>query len=322
MTIALGKGVKLEKAEKAISKSASELVAGEEVWFFAKCNNLRPMTDALVITNARVMGLSTGQGFKFQALFSEVVSVSYDPKGKTVDVVTSRGDRMTFKNVDPDDVPAVEHYIEHGRQQAPPPSLIVALADRAEASNAPSSQEDDERKFGRQVADGMFGLRTVRVYDKGFVRVALPLMGSKARYERLISIKASSDVTKKSGLGRGIGAAVTLGANLASPNKRGDVYLTISTDLSTHVLHEDPPTAQNLRMAKKLEGAGNAVLAARAASPASPASASHEAVPLAETTPVPRTTAQRLREIQELFDQGLVSAAEYQAQRARLLDGV
>lgn len=84
MGMVTGKGVKPEKVDKAIAKSSAELVAGEEVQFFAKCKNMRPMTDAMVVTNARVMGLSTGLGFKFKARFDEIDETAYDSDAKTV----------------------------------------------------------------------------------------------------------------------------------------------------------------------------------------------------------------------------------------------
>ncbi len=176
-------------------------------------------------------------------------------------------------------------------------------------------QESDERaatdlaKYGRKVGQGVFGGRTIRFYDKGFVQVTMPLSGSR-RFERLLAVEASSDVFKKSGLGRGAAAVATLGLNLASSNKRGDVYLTITTEVTTHVLHEAPPTQSNLKSVKSLEASGNAIL--RANGP----------LPTADSAPVKveSSTAQKLRELAALREDGLVSAEEYQVLRAKLLD--
>jgi hypothetical protein len=63
MGMQVGKGVKVEQAEKALAKAGS-LVDGESVWFYAKCyanssNHFWSLIDAVVVTNARIMGLST-----------------------------------------------------------------------------------------------------------------------------------------------------------------------------------------------------------------------------------------------------------------------
>ncbi len=316
MPIVTGKGVKPEKAEKAINKSGNELVAGEEVLFFAKCNNMRPVTDALVITNARIMGLSTGMGFKFKARFDDVAETAYDPGAKTVHIATLNGNSMTFKNVAAEDVAAIQHYVEQGRLRGVPGEIAVALQQWSEQSALPASADEELQRFGRKLAEETFGKRTVRIYDKGYVRVALPMMGGKAKFERLVAIEASADVSKKTGLGRGVGALATGGLSLLSSNKRGDVYLTITTEDSTHVLHEDPPTAMNLKTAKKLESVGHAAIQQSAGSSV-PAGSS-----TASSTPEQRSTADRLRELQQLLDEGLISEEEHRSQRDRLLGGI
>ncbi len=312
MAIVTGKGVKSEKADKAIAKSSGELVTGEEVRFFAKCNNMRPMTDALVVTNARVMGLSTGFGFKFKARLDEISETAYDPKAKTVHIVTSSGETMTFKNVAAEDVAAAQQYAEQGRLQPLDESIGAALQVRSEQTLLPTTPDEEVQRFGRKLTDDTFGMRTVRIYEKGYVRVALPMMGSKAKFEKLIAIEASSDVSKKTGVGRGIAAVATLGFNLAGSNKRGDVYLTIRTEDTTHVLHEDPPTATNLKTAKKLESVGQSVIQAPG----------DDSVVAATPSPEQRSIADRLRELQGLHDEGLISDEEHQSQRDRLLGGL
>lgn len=126
---------------------------------------------------------------------------------------------------------------------------------------------------------------------------------------------ASSDVSKKSGLGRGAAAVMTGGLNLAGSNKRGDVYLTISTDVTTHVLHEDPPTAMNLKQVKRLEAAGLAVLRG---SPAVTVDVPRTVTQTPGSSVAP-TVSERLRELTLLRDDGLVSQEEYDQPRARLL---
>ena len=183
---------------------------------------------------------------------------------------------------------------------------------REERQEAQRRHVQNEREtYGSKVADAVFGMRTVRIYEKGFVRICLPLFESRAKFERLLSIESSADVSKKSGVGRATGALLTGGLNvIAASNKRGDVYLTIATDAQTHVLHEDPPTASNMKIAKRLEAVGRGVLAGLSTNESATVGTSH----------LPgKGTAERLRELGDLLAQGLVDQAEYDEQRTRLL---
>jgi hypothetical protein len=304
-----GKGVKPEKAEKAIAKSSRELVNGEEVQFFAKCNNMRPVTDALVVTNGRIMGLSTGLGFKFKARFDEISEADYDSDAKTVAIATLRGDTMKFKNVDPHDVVAVQGYVESARSQPVPDSVVIALEQAAEDGSHPISGEEEVQRFGNMIAEGTFDMRSVRIFDKGYVRIAAPFQRSKAKFEKLIAIEASTDVAKKTAVGRGVAALATGGINLLGSNKRGDVYLTITTQDTVHVLHEEPPNAMNLRTVKRLESAGRSVIQAHV----------EDQVTVAPIGSGQRSVADRLRELESLRDEGLISDEEHGTQRDRLL---
>jgi hypothetical protein len=270
---------------------------------------MRPVTDALVVTNARVMGLSSGVGFKFKARFDEITETAYDPYGKTVRIATSNGSAMTFKNVAAEDVAAVQGYVEQGRSQPLPESVDVALRQASEESGLPDGPDDELRRFGRKLIQDSFAMRSIRIYEKGYVRVALPMMGSNAKFEKLISIEATSDVSKKSAVGRGVGFLASGGLTVLGSNKRGDVYLTIRTEDTVHVLHEDPPTALNLRTVKRLESVGRSVIQQPDEDPSAQAPAASE----------PRSAADRLRELQSLRDEGLISDDEHRAQRDRLL---
>jgi len=361
MTLVIGKGVKLDKAEAALAKSAGELIDGEEVWYFAKCNNFKPSAAAIVITNARVLGLRSSGGFSFAVLHSHITSTSSDERHHTVQVTGSDGEMMTFKSVASEDLPAVAQYIELGRQAPIPDAVATGLATRAqvqaqaqaEASQAEAERQESERlaadqkeslkvekrenkeqekaqrqqekeeraadelaRYGLNVASEIFGNRMVRIYDKGFVRLSGLMFGlNTATFEQLISIEASSDVSKKSGAGRGAAALMTGGLSLASSNKRGDVYLTITTDATTHVLHEDPPTATNLKQVKKLEAAGLAAL--RKTPPVTTdLSETPPATPAASSAP---TVSERMRELTLLRDDGMVSLEEYDQLRTKLL---
>ncbi|MEP6528218.1 MAG: hypothetical protein ABJA86_13775 [Nocardioidaceae bacterium] len=62
MDIEAGKGIKDQLVDKVLSKLSRELVDGEVPWFMTKCNNFKPMVDVVLLTNARVLGVSSTEG--------------------------------------------------------------------------------------------------------------------------------------------------------------------------------------------------------------------------------------------------------------------
>ena len=120
--------------------------------------------------------------------------------------------------------------------------------------------EKNQDNFGKLVIEGVCAGKTVRIYSNGYVRVS-GFFGGSTPYEKLLGISASADVSKKTAIGRGVVAAATLGANLLyTSNKRGDMYLAISTDRNTHMLHMSPPTERDMKAMHKLATAGQAIL--------------------------------------------------------------
>lgn len=181
-------------------------------------------------------------------------------------------------------------------------------ADKAAAKEARKAAEAElSAKIGPVVAQELFTSKMVTIYQNGFVKVRGILGGSP---EKLLSISATSDITKKSGLGRGVAAIATGGLNLLSPNKRGDVYLVIVTDQTTHTLHTDMPTANDLKNAKKLEAAGLAVLARQAG-----AETTSDGAPAV----VQQSAPEQLREMKSLLDEGVITQEEFDKFKAGLL---
>lgn len=126
--------------------------------------------------------------------------------------------------------------------------------------SADTGKRDFESKYGQVVASGLLGSKNIRIYSKAFVSVGF-LFASKSPPQKLMQISGNADVTKKTGLGRGVGFALTAGANvLLSPNKRGDIYLVIVTDKRTYQLHTSPPTKQDMQTFHLLLTAGQSVL--------------------------------------------------------------
>jgi hypothetical protein len=176
----------------------------------------------------------------------------------------------------------------------------------------------DPVKHGDLVANETFGGRRVKVFKNGYVTVN-STFNRHPPVERLISITDDSNITKKSGLGRGVAAVATGGLNLLSSNKRGDAYLTIVTDTQTHVLHSEAPIAAEMRSLKRLAGA-----AQRAVSHA-PSQPSQQPLPVTVASNLPpagsstMSPADHLRQLASLHQDGLLSDAEFNAKREMLL---
>lgn len=153
-----------------------------------------------------------------------------------------------------------------------PPAPIVAdkkaakEAAKAELRQAKIAQKqernaefaDDLERAGTLVTSGTFGGRTIHIHRNGYVRVAV-FMRQSVKFEKLIGIETSADITKKTGAGRAAGAVLTGGLNLMSSNKRGDVYLTIVTDENVYSLRSAPSMGAP-SIAQKLAAAGSAVI--------------------------------------------------------------
>lgn len=185
-------------------------------------------------------------------------------------------------------------------------------AARAEQARAEAEQ------YGDLVLTDSFAGRTIRLYSRGYVRVTLLIAHSGAPFERLHAVEFSGDVQKKRGLSRGAIAVATGGVNLMTSNKRGDLWLSITTDRTTRVLHVEPPTAHEIRSGRKIASAGEALLAGplptreQPPPPPPPSSSSSAAGP--------NDVKARLVHVDALLAQGVISPDEHRAQRQRILD--
>lgn len=175
-----------------------------------------------------------------------------------------------------------------------------------------------EEQYGKRVIEEVCAGKTVRIYDKGYVQI-FTLFGNSAPYEKLLGISGTADVAKKTALGRTLAAGATMGANLAlSPNKRGDLYLSISTGQKVHMIHESPPTERSMKAMHKLVTAGQAVLEATAALHVT-------TEPSQSSQDQPRqnaggsSLADELAKLAALRDSGVLTEDEFQVAKSRLL---
>jgi hypothetical protein len=120
---------------------------------------------------------------------------------------------------------------------------------------------------GREVASEFLTMGQVKIFENGCVIVGWGF-GSPV-YEKLKSFEVfSENLTKKSGLGRGVGAVLTMGLNLASPNTRGNLIVTIVSDRAVHT-SALLPQVNVIKSVNRLQAAANSVLSSNSQTGAS-----------------------------------------------------
>jgi hypothetical protein len=125
-------------------------------------------------------------------------------------------------------------------------------ADKAEDKRLKEAEQVE--RYGREMLSELIGLSIIQLYEKGFVRF------SGGDFEKLLSVDLMADnLTKKSGFGRGVGAVFTLGMNLAVPNTRGDVIVTILTDKKARTF-EMLPDENSLKASQRVVQVANTIL--------------------------------------------------------------
>lgn len=162
-------------------------------------------------------------------------------------------------------------------------------------------------KAGELISSGSFHTKKFRFFENGYV--AVDGWASKGLPERLIDITASVDVQKKTGLGRAAAGVLTAGMNLAAPNTRGDVYLYVVTEETTHTVHLDPPSPSEINNARKVEALGKACLAR-----AEKNSGKTSLEPAKESD-----ISSQLEKLVGFHEAGVLSDAEFAAAKAKLL---
>ena len=172
--------------------------------------------------------------------------------------------------------------------------------------------------YGRQIMEEVCAGKLVRFYEKGFVRVSGTILKNDAWFEKLMAISSSADVSKKTALGRTIMASATFGANLVlTPNKRGDIYLTITTDRNTHMIHSSPPTKSDLQAMHKIANAGAALINSLSNQPVNSQASFEESPRLSVTSQ--SSLLDELTKLVSLRDAGALSEEEFLMMKQQLM---
>jgi hypothetical protein len=175
----------------------------------------------------------------------------------------------------------------------------------AKAEKAKKVSEDN-LKYGKEVFAKYFGTKSINIYANGYIRVSggVGIFGGPA--ERLMSIDGSSDITKKTGVGRTVVAALTFGVNtVLTPSQRGNLYLTIVTDSQIHTLMSDEVSDEGIKTMNAIVATGKAVLASQQSG--------------AKVEGAGTSVADELVKLKSLMDSGILSQAEFDSAKAKLL---
>jgi hypothetical protein len=158
MPTEFGHKLKPERGEKLLQKLAPVLLPGEEVLFVAKCNNLRPMTNHILITNFRIAG-EDGNGISIEFPHKAELTVTPDCRKETVAVAGASGGSMLFKMVQREDHDPLMRALHSARSSTSVAQVADAYAAAAATPGAQSTARAQRAAAGLWPATQVVGSR-------------------------------------------------------------------------------------------------------------------------------------------------------------------
>jgi hypothetical protein len=182
-------------------------------------------------------------------------------------------------------------------------------------------QEEKNRefiaKYGEIAAAATFGGCRVTIYRNGFIKVGNIVGLFAGQPEELLEISGDTEITKKSGTGRVVGAALTAGGSiLASANQRGNIYLSFATSNQVYSLNSGSGQDWDIMNMRKLVAAGKAAISKRESLQ------NNESVTTSDGDSDQggaQGIEERLQKLADLREKGLLDEEEYKASKAKLL---
>jgi hypothetical protein len=112
--VLVGNGIKQSDAEKFLVKLGPYLVSGEYVVLICKCNNLKPMLDRVVLTDHRLLAVSSDGRIRFESAREELEDLVVEARwsGPLLTVRKSTGEEIALKSVDPEDIVTLRQLLE------------------------------------------------------------------------------------------------------------------------------------------------------------------------------------------------------------------
>jgi hypothetical protein len=185
-------------------------------------------------------------------------------------------------------------------------------ATQAAMEKAAQMKTELKAKTGKVIFKQLLGLKRLIIFENGYVQVGL--MGTP---EKLLSVDGDINIVRKGAFGRTAGGLagtlVGLGpVNMLSPSNRGDLSLTIVTDVSAHSFHDDVPMKDTIKAFREAELRCKALLKSLEDSSTNS---------VQESASSKLGLSEELEKISKLKEQGLLSEEEFAAAKAKLISG-
>jgi hypothetical protein len=320
------------KLLKRASKIAELLYEGEVLKFYT--------TTDIYVTNIRIMklGISSSAFSTYKATFSmplaKIKTVSLVSKRMqwALAVETSAGKTEYLYGVSKKDWAHLERELKEAKKS---PFVIedfveIDAENQREVSKQNKAvekvanvavQEEKNRefiaKYGEIAVAATFGGCRVTIYRNGFIKVGNIVGLFAGQPEELLEISGDTEITKKSGAGRVVGAALTAGGSiLASANQRGNIYLSFATSNQVYSLNSGSGQDWDIMNMRKLVAAGKAAISKRESLQ------NNESVTTSDGDSDQGGTQgieERLQKLADLREKGLLDEEEYKASKAKLL---
>ena len=320
------------KLLKRASKIAELLYEGEQLKFYT-------LTD-IYVTNIRIMKL----GISSSALSTYKVTFSMPlEKIKTVSLVskrmqwafaveTSAGKTEFLYGVSKKDWAHFEQELKEAKKS---PLVLEDFVEIDKENQREISKENKEvekvanvavqeeknrefiAKYGEIAVAATFGGCRVTIYRNGFIKSGNIIGMFAGQPEELLEISGDADITKKSGAGRVLGAALTAGGSiLASPNQRGNIYLSFVTSNQVVSLNSGSGDDWDIMNMRKLVAAGKAAISKRESLQNKESASTNNGN---SDQGGAQGIEERLQKLADLREKGLLDEEEYKASKAKLL---
>jgi hypothetical protein len=180
-----------------------------------------------------------------------------------------------------------------------------AKAEKFQAQLKLAAEVDE--KYGHIMESGRIGFSTITIRTKGYVQIG------SGYQSKLLGISSNLNSKKKNMVGRGLGAAVSGGANLLfTSGNKGLAYLTVVSEHGTQTFKSESPSDGELNAIMGLEAAGLAVIDMN--HPSTPSQSQVASKDLDESQ-----LDKQLAKLAKMHKAGDLSAEEYKAAKNKLL---
>jgi|694.fasta_scaffold117138_2 hypothetical protein len=309
-------------SQERLIEKLQNISNSEEQFVFA-CDVVEGLSkhSILAISNERLTFLDTDLNSPRKDIaLNEIADFKFSWTGLTID----NGAEKLFYAVNPQDKKSlielneIHSFVNPDAKTSKELSKAASEEKKRLKKEEQARQEEETRKrieanlemCGRVVLSSKLHTFKSKVvlYEKGYVSIG------GGYPEKLLAISGNADVTKKSGAGRAAGALLTFGTNLdASTTMRGNVYLTILTDVKSHVQTvalENVSGGENpVQRMKEIVAAGEFILK----------SLEGKSTHVVSTTGAGNDIASQLAQLASLHQSGALSDQEFELAKAKLL---